>query len=288
MRCVVHICRVGLPCATFGTNGVTFGAGRRSGDMEHSEDLAATARFFDRAIRELAGIAPGPEIRVLDFGCGSGELVEHLLALGYDASGCDIVLARDATNVVAAPQRLRQINRSPYRLPFDDATFDVVVSTSVLEHARNPEEYLREIRRVLKPGGAAMHLLPGKWYLPYEPHIRVPLANYFYPNCPSWWFALWMIVGRRHPHHQDLSVREAVQACRDFYDNGVFYLSTRDHERLSRAVFGNCEWPMTFYISHAHGRFAQLCRKLPMRRLWGALSRECRMAFLLQRKQAES
>jgi hypothetical protein len=97
---------------------------------------------------------------------------------------------------------------------------------------------------------------------------------------------LWMLVGKRHPHHKDLNWREAVKACRDFYDNGVFYLSTREHERLSRAVFGNCEWPMAFYITHGHGGFARLCRKLPMRRLWGALSREFRMGFLVQRKQA--
>ena len=130
-----------------------------------------------------------------------------------------------------------------------------------------------------------MHLLPGKWYLPYEPHILVPLANYFYPNCPTWWFAFWMLVGLRHPEHKRLRWREAVKACRDFYDNGVFYLSTRQHGLLSRAVFGNCEWPMTFYITHGYGGFARVCRKLPLRKLWGMLSREFRMAFLVQRKQ---
>src|SRR5262245_15640403 len=139
-----------------------------SGGMEHSEDLAATARFFDRAIGELAGFARAGKVRVLDFGCGAGELVGHLLALGYDAHGCDIVLASDAPGIAAAPQRFKQIAQAPYRLPYDDASFDVVLSTSVLEHARNPEEYLVEIRRVLAPGGVAMHLLPGKWYLPYE------------------------------------------------------------------------------------------------------------------------
>ena len=253
--------------------------------MDHSEDLAATARFFDRAICDLARLGRAREVRVLDFGCGAGELVGHLVELGYDAHGCDVVLAPEAPGTAAASRRLTRIDPSPYRLPFDAETFDVVLSTSVLEHARNPDEYLLEIRRVLKPGGVAMHLLPGKWYLPYEPHIRVPLANYFYPSCPSWWFALWMLLGKRHPHHKELSWREAVQACRDFYDNGVFYLSTREHERLSRAVFGNCEWPMAFYIAHGHGGFARLCRKLPLRGLWGVLSREFRMGFLLQRKQ---
>jgi SAM-dependent methyltransferase len=253
--------------------------------MDHSEDSAATAHFFDRAISEIAGFERGHRIRVLDFGCGSGQLVERMAELGYDAYGCDIVPAAEWQSVASAPQRLKQIDPSPYRFPFDDECFDIVLSTSVLEHARNPDEYLREMFRVLKPGGVAMHLLPGKWYLPYEPHILVPLANYFYPRCPTWWFALWMLLGLRHPEHRRLPLRAAVKACRDFYDNGVFYLGTRQHEGLSRAVFGNCEWPMTFYITHAHGGFAQICRKLPLRKLWGILSREFRMAFLVQRKQ---
>ena len=73
--------------------------------------------------------------------------------------------------------------------------------------------------------------------------------------------------------------------CRAFYDHHVFYLSSAQHTRLSRAVFGNCEWPMESYIAHAHGAFAGLCRKLPLRRFWGLVWREFRMGFLVQRKQ---
>jgi SAM-dependent methyltransferase len=253
--------------------------------MDRSADMAGTALFFSRAIRELTCLPPSGEVRVLDFGCGSGELVERLIQSGYDAHGCDIALASSAPSIVSAPDRFKQINPAPYRLPFKDETFDIVLSTSVLEHARNPHEYLGEIWRVLKPGGVAMHLFPGKWYLPYEPHILVPLANYFYPRCPTWWFALWTLLGQRHPDFKDVGWRQSVKACRDYYDNNVCYLSTREHERLSRTIFGNCEWPITFYIAHGHGGFAALARKLPMRKLWGLLSREFRMAFLLQRKQ---
>jgi SAM-dependent methyltransferase len=249
--------------------------------MDRTDDLNGTVDFFHKAILEIAKIGTACPARVLDFGCGSGQLVERLLALGYDAYGCDIVLEQ-------ATDRCRPIDLEPYRLPFSDGFFDVVVSASVLEHARNPSEYLAEIHRVLKGGGVAMHLLPGKWYLPFEPHILVPFANYFYPNCPTWWFAAWALLGPRHPDHKALSWRETVHAYRDFYDNGVFYLSTREHERLSRSVFGNCEWPMTFYLKHGCGGFARLCRRLPLQKLWGLLSREFRMAFLVQRKHLAS
>ena len=247
--------------------------------MDRSEDIAGTARFFDRAISEFMVCRRPPPIRVLDFGCGSGDLVAGLTDLGYDAYGCDVTL-----DMTTNDRRFRQIDSAPYRIPFNDDWFDVVVSSSVLEHARNPHEYLPEVRRVLRPHGIAMHLFPGKWYLPYEPHILVPLANYFYPHCPTWWFSLWALTWRPHPVHSRLRWRDAVVAWRTFYDNNVCYLSTREHQRLSRAVFGNCEWPMTFYIAHGHGMFARLARRLPMPNVWGLLSREFRMAFLLQRK----
>ena len=252
--------------------------------MEHSEDTAAGAQFFHLAISELAGLKRASPVRVLDFGCGAGGLVGHLRDLGYDAYGCDIVLSPEAA--ASSAGRLKQIEGEPYRIPFDDNWFDVVVSTTVLEHARNPDEYLPEIHRVLKVGGCAMHLFPGKWYLPSEPHMHVPLANCFYPRCPTWWFAIWALLGLRGPHQKGWGWRETVATYRNYYDTSVIYLSTREHERHALNVFGNCEWPGAFYITHAQGRFAQLCRKLPIRPLWGLVSREIRMAFLLQRKTA--
>jgi SAM-dependent methyltransferase len=253
--------------------------------MNYSEDIEVTALFFDRAIIELAQVGKTPQTRVLDFGCGSGELVQRLVQLGYDAYGCDISFAHEASTVKLDLQRCKQIQQGPYRLPFDDEHFEVVLSSSVLEHARNPHEYLPEIRRVLKLGGCAMHLFPGKWYLPSEPHIHVPLMNWFYPRCPRWWFAFWTLLGQRSRYHRGLGWRETTEAYRKFQESSVFYLSARQHERLSRSVFESYEWPMEFYITHAQGGFARLCRKLPLRKLWGVVSREVRMAFLVQRKQ---
>ena len=48
------------------------------------------------------------------------------------------------------------------RWPFADASMDMVVSCSVIEHLRDTEAFARECRRVLKPGGVSIHLLPGR------------------------------------------------------------------------------------------------------------------------------
>src|SRR5687767_7566315 len=115
-------------------------------DAEHEE----VTRFLDEAIRHFGRSGSAPT-RVLDFGCGSGTLVERLASLGYAAEGCDIEPYWDAASPNA--HRMRLISRGPYRLPYDEGTFDVVVSTSVLEHAQNKAELFQEIHRVLAPHG---------------------------------------------------------------------------------------------------------------------------------------
>lgn len=122
-------------------------------EMPQTSDTDAVAIFIDTAMSHFSGLAR--PLTVLDFGCGEGQLVHALVRRGFDAYGCDIA------GVPVGQGRLRQVG-SPYRLPFGDDSIDVVVSTSVLEHALNKEECFREIHRVLRPGGLAMHLYPGK------------------------------------------------------------------------------------------------------------------------------
>ena len=118
----------------------------------------STTRLFDNAIRSFG---QGKGRRVMDFGCGAGALVRGLESAGYESYGCDF-----RGSVGESPSgQLREIGTSPaYALPFPDEYFDVIVSTSVLEHAQNKHECFVEMRRVLKPGGFAVHLFPAKMY----------------------------------------------------------------------------------------------------------------------------
>jgi len=136
---------------------------------------------FHTYIKEVFGLKVPSKVQVLDFGCGGGEMVESFLALGYEAYGCDII-SRWLKNSSVPSEKFKTISLEPYRLPYGDNNFDVVFSSSVLEHAKNKMQCFQEIRRVLKVGGHSMHVFPGKWHLPYEPHIYVPLVNYQWPN----------------------------------------------------------------------------------------------------------
>jgi SAM-dependent methyltransferase len=243
-------------------------------------DEAATreaVQFFVRACVGLAKI--DPPARILDFGCGRGEVVRMLRESGYDAFGCD----PEADWVPGTPNLLT-MSMSPYRLPFPDGSFDVVVSNTVLEHVLNKEESLREIARVLKPGGYAMHLFPGRWYLPREPHLFVPLSNFWSPSPPRWWLALWAALGVRNGAQEGLKWREVLQQNEDYSSQHLFYWSTSEYARAASASFSEVRWPMDFYIAHATGGAARMARRLPFRSLSGALLRETRMAFMVTRK----
>jgi ubiquinone/menaquinone biosynthesis C-methylase UbiE len=63
------------------------------------------------------------------------------------------------------------------RIPFEDASFDAILSNQVLEHVPDIEVVARELARVLKPGGMSLHLFPhlGVWR---EPHTRVPFLHW--------------------------------------------------------------------------------------------------------------
>ena len=69
---------------------------------------------------------------------------------------------------------------SGVRLPFEDATFDVVVSNHVVEHvgARMDQGlHLQEIARVLQPGGLGYIATPTRWAM-IEPHFKVPIVSW--------------------------------------------------------------------------------------------------------------
>jgi len=95
--------------------------------------------------------------RILDLGCGAGVLTEALVASGYRVTAAD--LSHDMLEL--ARKRLAGYLASSYRLvqancldlPFDNAEFDVVVSMGMFGYFDEVYKALREVRRVLRPGG---------------------------------------------------------------------------------------------------------------------------------------
>ncbi|MCA9694268.1 MAG: class I SAM-dependent methyltransferase [Nannocystaceae bacterium] len=139
--------------------------------------------FHDRVLEEVAQrLAPGA--RLLDVGCGGGHFLARLAdaAPGAELVGLDAspgMIARARRRVADVP-RLSLVEASALALPFEDRSFDVVVSLGSIKHWPDMARGLRECARVLAPGGwllvfegdagfrdADVRALSSAWALPW-------------------------------------------------------------------------------------------------------------------------
>jgi ubiquinone/menaquinone biosynthesis C-methylase UbiE len=125
-------------------------------------------KLRERIVAEVAGAGLGPGARVLDVGTGPGRLplaiaaaLPHLRVDGIDLAPEMIECARrNAGSSGAVTFTVGDVAN----LPFPDATFDVIVSSLSQHHWTNPEGGLRDLRRVLRPGGR-LWIYDARWAL---------------------------------------------------------------------------------------------------------------------------
>lgn len=118
---------------------------------------------------------PGPvPLRVLDVGAGKGYFCKVLRERGYTVEACDY--QQEFFKVSNIPFHKADLNRS---IPLPDNTYDCIVSIEVLEHLENHVQFIREVLRVLKPGGTIILTTPNVLSLPSRGHFFL----YGYTDC---------------------------------------------------------------------------------------------------------
>ncbi len=120
--------------------------------------------------------------RVLDAGCGVGAYTRAFQEAGAWALGVDVEEDRVAEALREGSGPCFAV-ASVERLPFGDASFDVVFSHEVLEHVEDDLQALREAARVLRPGGALVLFVPNRGF-PFETHGVVWRGRYHFGNVP--------------------------------------------------------------------------------------------------------
>lgn len=111
----------------------------------------------NRAAVELASLAAGD--RFLDVGCGPGAALEHAATTGAEVAGIDpspSMVSRASKRVPVAEVRVG----SAEAIPFPDDSFTVVINVASFHHWADREAGLREVLRVLAPGGR-LHIVEG-------------------------------------------------------------------------------------------------------------------------------
>ena len=134
----------------------------------------------------------------------------------------------------------QRIDRSTFRLPFPDDAFDVVLSTSVLEHVLDLTPVVAEIARVTRTDGITLHMYPSRASL-IEPHMYVPLGT----RIQSWpWLYLWALLGARNEWQETpaRSARTVANINRKYCRQGISYLPDRSIFQLFRRHFAAVAW----------------------------------------------
>ena len=118
--------------------------------------------------------------RVLENGCGVGMYVEKLSALGGTVIGLEYDRERATEARTRSPHILNAAGES---VPLPSGTFDLILSHEVIEHVQDDRAAIREMARVLRPGGRIVLFCPNRGY-PFETHGIYWRGRYKFGNIP--------------------------------------------------------------------------------------------------------
>lgn len=123
-------------------------------------------------------------IRILDYGCGGGQLLTYLRILGYkNLIGVDVRNQKtmNQLNILHDNMGFGSDTFFTYdgaQLPFNDTSFDIIISQQVLEHVHNVDNYFSECKRVLSLKGKMLLDFPHR-LVPFDTHTKMWFVHYF-------------------------------------------------------------------------------------------------------------
>jgi len=187
--------------------------------------------------RHRKGSTPG---RFLDYGCGGGQVVALGLKAGLDFYGCDLFYeGGDHSGEIPTEllEKGRVLRMQDATIPFPDQHFDVVSNNQVMEHVVDLDQALREIHRVLKPGGVSLSIFPDRsiWR---EGHTGIPFLHWFPKGSrPRLYYAWFMRSLGLGTFRKGRTPWEFANYFSKWLDDWTVYRSERELEAAYRKHF---------------------------------------------------
>ncbi len=209
------------------------------------------------------GAAEGP-IRLLDIGCGYGQLIRDLLAVwptlgahlpeievyGFEVYDHRAGIPGYREEMLAAlsrhnpeidwASRIRFCAASdPW--PFPDDFFAAAFSNQVLEHVEELQSFFAEQDRVVRLGGVGVHFYPSRETI-IEPHCGVPFAHRVRRSFLKKWLRMWSRLGAgKFRSYRQKRGSELDEFCDEFHGYlGRYVYFRSDHEILKMTSMGGC------------------------------------------------
>jgi SAM-dependent methyltransferase len=207
----------------------------RTGESSRLEPQTADERYFvDYVLRQRKRY--GDSMAVLDFGCGLGEKVRLLRQEHVKCVGAEVFYSGSTWDESALTELIDSGVISPIpadgRLPFDDSSFDVIVSDEVIEHVEDLHRVATELNRVLRPGGRMYHQFPTSEIL-REVHIGIPFAHRLSPGSARFIFVLILRCAGLGSYKAEQRGRRAWTAAKlAWIDRYCFYQPLAEVERV--------------------------------------------------------
>jgi len=183
--------------------------------------------------------------RILDLGCGNGDLVHLYRKNGLDCYGCDLAFKPgEHVDQLHEKDIIRLIDSDGYCIPFADKFFDVVVTNQVMEHVQDYFGTLTEICRVMKPGSICVHIFPSR-YRPIEAHVLVPFSSIIKK---MFWLRLWAVLGVRNGSQKGMSWRRVAEDNFRYLNEHTNYLTSKEIRGYFCSVFSEVRFCETEYM----------------------------------------
>jgi SAM-dependent methyltransferase len=221
---------------------------------------------YEFCVQWVLDNSKGAYVRVLDYGCGVGEIVKKLKNADVDAFGCDIFYGGGDRYKLTDKLLLDEGTIQKMEgglIPFESESFDFVINNQVMEHIENLDSVLSETYRVLKPGGKMLNLFPdsGVWR---EGHCGIPFLHWFPRG--SWlriyYAAIFRFFGLGYNKENKTVFQWSKDIC-EWLDKWTYYKTRKEIHATYYKYFCNIDQIEEYWLESRLGKKNKFLKIIP-------------------------